>query len=148
MEADPDERGHQARIARKYGVHRSNVSRWARRVQEDGLDALRSTKAKGAPSRLTDDQRERLRTMLLEGARGHGYETDLWTGKRVAQLVRKTFGVRYSEMYVPQLLREQLGFSWQKPARRPRELDPEKVERWLRETWEPAKKGRSKAAGP
>ena len=117
LEADPDERGHQARIARKYGVHRSNVSRWARRVQEDGLDALRSTKAKGTPSRLTDDQRERLRTMLLEGARAHGYETDLWTGKRVAQLVRKTFGVRYSE-------------------------------KWLRETWEPARKGRSKADGP
>lgn len=39
----------------------------------------------------------------------------------------------------------QLGFSWQKPARRPWELDPEKVERWLQETWEPAKKGRTTA---
>jgi transposase len=148
LEADPDEWGYQARIAREYGVHPSNVCRWEKRVREGGLDALRSTKAKGNPPRLTDEQRERLRGMLLEGAVAHGYETDLWTGKRVARLIERTFGVGYSEKYVPQLLREQLGFSWQKPARRPRELDPDRVEEWLRETWAPAERGRSKADGP
>lgn len=147
LEAAPEEWGHQARIARRYGVHRSSVARWERTVREGGLKALRSTRARGAEPRLTEAQRARLREMLLEGARTHGYETDLCTGKRVAPLIRRVFGVAYSEKYVPRLLRDHLGFSWQKPARRPRELDPKAVETWLRETWQPAKKGRSKASG-
>lgn len=147
LEADPEAWGVQARIARKYGVHRSSVTRWARALREGGLEGLRKREAPGGEPRLDDEQRARLREMLLEGARAHGYETDLWTGKRVAALIRRTFGVAYSEKYVPRLLRDRLGFSWQKPARRPRELDPDRVEEWLRETWEPAKRGRSKASG-
>lgn len=40
LEGDPDEWGHQARIARKYGVHPGNVCRWARRVRA-GCERIR-----------------------------------------------------------------------------------------------------------
>ncbi len=139
--------GDQARIARRYGVNPGTVSRWAEGVREGGLEALRATTADGKPSRLTPRQREKLRAMLLEGATAHGYQTGLWTGRRVARLIRDTFGVGYSPDYIPELLRTQLGFSWQKPNRRPRELDSRKVERFLG-TWREVKRGSSRAAGP
>jgi len=131
--------GDRARIARTYGVNPGTVTRWAQRVRRGGVDALRATKARGKPPGLTAAQREKLRALLLEGAAKRGYETDVWTGKRVARLIRDRFGVAYSPEYVPQLLREQLGFSWQRPERRPRELDPAKVRRFLR-TWRLVKK--------
>ncbi len=104
-------RGTQAAVARRYGVHSATAMRWARTLDKHGINGLRSTKAKGAPPRLTKPQRERLRRTLLEGAIAHGYATDVWTGKRVADLLRRRFGVTYSWKYVPELLKDQLGFS-------------------------------------
>lgn len=127
-------RGEQRRIAKDYGVSEATASRWAAAVQRGGLDALRSTKAQGKKAFLTPTQKDKLRTMLLEGARRHGYENDLWTSKRITDLIRKKFGVAFSHEYLPQLLRDQLGFTWHKPTREARELDPEKVKRFLR-TW-------------
>lgn len=141
-------RGTLSRLSKKYGVSRATMTRWKNTVFTERMAGLRSTQAKGKPAKLTNAQKEKLRAMLLEGAMAHGYQTDAWTGKRVAALIEKTFGVQYNWKYVPQLLREQLGFSWQKPRRRPRELDPAKVEAWLKDTWEPAKRGRSPASGP
>ncbi len=139
--------GDRAHIAREYGVNPGTVSRWAERVRSGGLEALRATRAEGKEARLTPAQREGLRVMLLEGAVAQGYGTDVWTGKRVAQLIQDHFGVSYNPDYVPELLRTQLGFSWQKPNRRPRELDPRKVERFLG-TWREVKRGSSREGGP
>ena len=141
------QRGNQARVAKKYGVSRPTALRWERIALEEGLDGLRSTKAKGAPPKLTDQQRERLRTILLQGALKQGFDTDAWTAKRVARIIEREFGVKYAWKYIPQLLREQLGFSWQKPERKAREIDPAKVEAWLKNVWEPVKRGRSTGSG-
>lgn len=142
-----DEWGAQAKIARKYAVSRPTVARWKAIVDAEGIDGLRSTEARGNPPRLTDAQREKLREILVEGALTHGFETDVWTGKRVSRLIQDKFGVKYSWKYVPQLLHDQLNLSWQKPARRPRELNQRAVKKWMKEVWEPAKKGRSKRSG-
>jgi transposase len=141
-----DKYGAQAKIARKYGVSRPTVKRWKAVVDSEGLEGLRSTKATGVP-RLTDAQRAKLQDMLIEGALAHGFETDVWTGKRVSRLIQDEFGVKYSWKYVPQLLHEQLDLSWQKPARKPRELNERAVKKWLKDVWEPTKKGRSKTSG-
>lgn len=147
LAADPDDYGCQARIADEYGVNPATVSKWNTAVRKGGIEALKSSTNAGRPPRLTDDQKRRLEHMLLQGALEHGYETDIWTGERVARLIHEEFGVEYNPKYIPEFLDKQLGFSWQKPSRRPRELDPEKVRQWLKTKWEPAKKGRSKASG-
>ncbi len=134
--------GYRVKIAKKYGVSQATVTRWDQTLRREGVAALLSTKAKGQPPRLTSQQKQQLMRMLAQGAPRHGYETDVWTGKRVAALIRKEFGIEYSWKYIPELLRDQFGFSWQKPDRRPHELDPEKVRKWLRYSWTPAKKGR------
>lgn len=147
LESDPDDYGAQARIAEKYGVTTGAVSKWAKAAREGGLDALRGKTGAGRQPRLNDDEKEKLKDMLLEGATAHGYENDVWTGDRVARLIADEFDVEYNPKYMAQFLRDYLGFTWQKPSRRPRELDPEKLQDWMESTWEPAKKGRSKADG-
>ena len=142
-----DERGAQAKIARKYAVDRSTVARWKAIVDAEGVEGLRSTKALGKTPFLTDAQRGKLREMLVAGALAHGFESNVWTGKRVSRLIQDEFGVKYSWKYVPQLLDAQLDLSWQKPARKPRELNPRAVKKWMEDVWKPTKKGRSKASG-
>lgn len=142
-----DKRGAQAKIARKYGVDRSTVARWKAVVDAEGVDGLRSTQALGKTAFLTGEQRAKLREMLVEGALAHGFESNVWTGKRVSRLIQDKFGVKYSWKYVPQLLDNQLDLSWQKPARKPRELNPRAVKKWMKDVWEPVKRGRSKTSG-
>jgi transposase len=139
-------RGFQSRLAEKYGVTRAAACKWVNAVREEGIEALRARAQGGSDPWLDAGQREELRDLLLLGARSFGFDTDVWTGRRVAFVIEETFGVKYDPRYVPELLRKRLGFSWQKPKRSPREMDPVRVHTWLREVWEPAKKGRSKAA--
>lgn len=124
----------QADVARKYGVSEASVSRWAEALREGGPDALRMRKARGAEPKLDGIQRERLVEILKAGPRAAGWSTDLWTGRRVAEVVRREFGMRYNRRYVPVLLRS-LGFTWRKPRRRAREKDEDAKGTWLRTTW-------------
>lgn len=142
-----EERGAQARIAREYGVSTATVARWKATLDAKGLEGLRGSKAPGKPRQLSAAELRKLREYLIDGAVAHGFETDVWTGKRVSRLISEEFGVKYSWKYVPKLLHDQLGLSWQKPARRPRELNERAVATWLTNVWEPAKRGRSKTSG-
>lgn len=134
----------QADIARKYNVSTATVSRWNTTLEEQGPEGLKRSNPPGAEPKLPDDDLAQLEQILLDGAQAYGFETDLWTGPRVARVIEETFGVTYHEKYVPQLLGNRLGFSYQKPERTARERDDEARERWLKEVWEDdVKKGRS-----
>jgi transposase len=92
---------------------------------------------------LTKVQQERLRQLLLRGARAAGHTTELWTLKRIAMLIDRRFGVRYSPVGVWKLLRHGLGWSWQKPERRALQRDDAAIERWKTQEWPHIKKRRS-----
>src|SRR5439155_16121347 len=47
----------------------------------------------GRPRRLTRRQEKRLVRILLRGALANGYRTEVWTTKRVAEVIEKTFHV-------------------------------------------------------
>jgi transposase len=85
--------------------------------------------------------------MILEGPLAHGWKTDLWTTKRIAQLTRDRFGVRYHRNHVGKLL-HQIGFSWQKPQRRAAERDEKEIKRWIKEEWPRIKKKSLDSAQP
>jgi len=80
---------------------------------------------------------------LLRGAHAHGYPTELWTLKRVAELIRKRFGVQYDPSGVWHVLRN-MGWSCQKPERRARERDDEAIARWRKKDWPRIKKSPKK----
>jgi transposase len=88
---------------------------------------------------LTARQRTRLLNLLLKGATAHGFSTDLWTLPRVAEIIAKTFGVRYHPAHVWKILRGE-GWSCQKPERRARERDEDAIKQWRAERWPHIKK--------
>jgi transposase len=121
-------------IAAILEVDDQSVRRWRRQFQAGGRDALRGRKAPGATPRLDDAQRRQLLNMLTQEPATQGFEAHLWTTKLIAQLIERTFGVRYHHDYVGTLLHD-LGLSWQKPMRRARERDEQAVQQWRTREW-------------
>lgn len=126
-------------VARRIGCSPTSVSRWQAAVRARGPDALRPKPAPGRPRRLTARQRARLLKLLLKGATAQGFSADLWTLPRVAELIARTFGVRYHPAHVWKILRGE-GWSCQKPERRARERDEAAIQRWRTERWPHIKK--------
>lgn len=126
-------------VARIVGAPRQTVYRWREVLKGGGIEALRDMKKSGRPAQLGAAELSRLYVALLEGAAGHGFDTPLWTLKRVRLWIEREFGVRYSEVHCWRLL-GQLGFSNQKPDRRALERDAAAIEQWRRRTWPALKK--------
>jgi transposase len=116
-------------IARILGVQPESIHRWRRMARiTHGLDAKPTP---GRPRQLSDYHLRQLERLLLQGAKKHGWHNDLWTADRVARLIRERFGISYHPEHVRKLLKQRLGWTSQKPRRKPRERNDKEVERWL-----------------
>jgi len=135
-----------AEIARTLHVDYTAVWRWENRLRTKGPDAWRDEMQPGRPMKLTRWQRRRLVKILLKGARSYGFENDLWTLKRVAQVIKGEFKVNYNVTHVWRVLRD-LGFSAQVPLKQALERDEGYIKHWVEERWpeilKDAKKGGS-----
>ncbi len=87
-------------------------------------------------------ERAKLPELLAEGAPAYGFRGEVWTCARVAEMIRKEFGVSYHPAHVSRLVRA-LGLSPQKPpVRRATQRDEEAIRRWKEERWPELEKGR------
>lgn len=129
----------QAEVARRVGVVRQSVSRWAGQVQQQGRAALKHGGRAGRKPLLSESDRRRLGKLLLRGPEALGYQTPLWTCPRVAHLIEQQFGVRYHEGHVWKVLIG-LGWSPQRPTGRARERDEQRIRVWRKKTWPAIKK--------
>src|SRR5713226_5076327 len=97
--------GHsQARVARQLGVSRQASSRWYHDWKRGGQAALRGAGRTGRPRKLSREELRQLEAHLIAGAQAAGYATDLWTLRRMADLVERKFRVRYHRGHVWKLL--------------------------------------------
>lgn len=126
-------------VALRVGVHPGSVSRWKAMFDAGGQEGLKAKPPPGRQARLSVAQRRRLPGLLRRGPQAWGYKTDLWTLKRVAQVIVNQFGVSYHPSQVWRILRA-LGWSCQKPERRARERDEQAIRRWRRVDWPRIKK--------
>lgn len=129
----------QARVASQLGVSRQTASRWHAAWEVGGKKALAGAGRTGRKCCITGDQVCRLEAILLAGAPARGYETDLWTLKRIAQVIRLEFSVSYHPGLVWKVLR-QLGWTCQRPEQKARERNEAAIKRWLRHRWPRIKK--------
>ena len=120
----------QAEIARQVGVSRATVSEWAKTVKDKGIRGLHRRKAIGGISKLTEEQKQKLKRLLDRGALTCGFETDRWILQRVAELIEREFQVVYHPNYLNRLLTK-LDFSWQMPMPQAIEQDRKLVQAWL-----------------
>jgi transposase len=119
----------QAKIAQLFGVSLPTIEGWLRRCRETGKVA--SLPHSGGPKRrLSSSQLESLRAFLLEGATAHGWENDHWSAKRVAEIIRRHFKIECSSHYAWAVLRQDLGWTSQRPIQRSKERDDTEIQRW------------------
>src|SRR5437764_9494967 len=130
-----------AEVARRVSVSHQIVSDWRAAWQHSGRDALRGAGRAGRPPKVNDDQLAQVEAALAQGAEANGYTADLWTLPRVAEVIERVTGVAYHPGHVWHILREQLGWTWQRPARRATERDDEAIARWIKQRWPQLKKG-------
>jgi transposase len=130
----------QAEIGRRLGVSHQTVSDWHELWRHGGREALRAAGRAGRMRRLTAGQLAEVEKALEQGPAANGYVTDLWTLARVAEVIERVTGVAYHPGHVWRILREQLGWSRQRPARRATERDDEAIDRWVKKRWPQIKK--------
>jgi len=123
-----------AEVARRSGVSWQAVWTWWRAYRRAGTGGLVRRKHPGSRPKLSQRKLAQLPRLLAQGAAAHGFSTPLWTTQRVADLIRRRFGVRYDRDHVCRLL-HRFGWSWQKPARRAREREEAAILRCVEQTW-------------
>jgi transposase len=78
----------QAQVAREVGVTRKAVSLWNKQLIAAGLLGLEG-RPRGRPAGLSEQQRRELHRLLMNGALAQGFATELWTVRRVRQLIEE-----------------------------------------------------------
>jgi transposase len=129
----------QSEVARRAGVHRQSVSRWARQLESEGRAGLKKAGRAGRKPRLCADDLTRIVDGLKRGPQSLGYDTALWTSARVAHLIEQECSIEYHPGHVWRILR-QLGWSCQRPTGRALERDEAAIARWKRKRWPEIKK--------
>jgi transposase len=126
-------------LAVELDVTRGSVNRWLQWYEAMGVEGLLTATPPGPSPKLTEQQRVELATLVEAGPLSAGYQSGVWTGPMIGDLIESRFGVRYHRHNVPRLLHE-LRFSLQRPRKRLARADAVKQATWRRTTFPAIKK--------
>lgn len=116
-------------IANSFNVTERAVYRWLQKSKTEGMKSLKSSKATGPESYLSENELSTLCKLIRKPATKLGYSTDLWSGPRIRHLIKHEFGIEYHAKHMPRLLKS-LGLELKFPERRALEQDPKAVREW------------------
>lgn len=126
-------------VGRMVGAAVSAVWQWRETFRRKGEKGLAARPAPGRPHKLTPRQVRRLPKLLAVGAQAYGYRNDLWTARRIAEVIQREFGVEYHPAHVTRIMAD-LNWSCQKPERRALERNEAAIDHWKRYRWVEIKK--------
>lgn len=135
----------QQEIAEALGVTKVAVSQWMTTAQKHGSMRLQARPHTGATPKLTLDHLKLIPEFLSHGAEAYGFRGEVWTCRRIAQVIAREFAVTYHKDHVSRLL-QALRWTPQKPLERAAQRDEEKIIEWRSETWPELKKSAARAA--
>lgn len=133
-------------VAAFLGVTERTVSRWMAAHRDGGDEALAAKPTPGRPPKLSSRREKAVLAWLERSPRAFGYKSDLWTTRRLAEVIEKRFKVRFHSNYLAEWLTAR-GLSPQKPEVRAVERDEPAIARWVAEDWPRIKKKRG-TSGP
>jgi transposase len=93
------------------------------KAAREDLGKLAAKPHPGRTPRLDDAQLAELEGLLLQGAKAHGWRTELWTASRAAEVIDRHFGVSFHPEHVRKILKRRLRWTSQKPQKRAKERD-------------------------
>ena len=118
-------------VARQYQVRVRTLYRWLAAYRKLGDKGIQAKPAPGAPRKLTDKDLKLLEKKILKGAKAAGFANDLWTCARIAELIKRDFGVEYHFNHVGKIL-ARMGWSPQRPEKRAIERDDRRIKGWVK----------------
>lgn len=132
--------------AKKLKTVRSCVNKWIRWYVTAGPEGLLTQDRPGVPPKLNAAQLAELAGLIKAGPLAAGYQSGVWSGPMVGDLIQQRFGVRYHHEYIPRLLAK-LRFSVQRPRKRLARADAVAQQRWVEERLPEIKKKPTNAGG-
>jgi transposase len=129
----------QREIATALDVSEGAVSRWLKKVGEQGKASLCARPHTGRPPELTQEEKRLLPDFLGHGAEAYGFRGAVWTCARVRKVIEQEFDVTYHRSHVARLLKE-LNWTPQQPIERATQRDETEIIRWREEIWLEMKK--------
>ena len=136
----------QVDVVAELGVPAQSGSRWHRAWAARGRDGLAGAGRAGRRRKLTGEPLAEVEAALEAGPRANGFPARLWTLARVAEVIGRATGIRYSRTQTWTVLRKRLGWTRQRPARRAVERDEEAIAAGVNKDWPRMKKAPGAAA--
>lgn len=82
---------------------------WARRFNKEGIDGLYDKVGRGRKAKLSENDYKKLRQILLTQTPDEfGFETKIWNGQNITELIRKKFGIDYRKANIYIMLKKKL----------------------------------------
>lgn len=128
-----------ASTARRFQVNIRTMYLWLAAYRRSGSKGIEARPAPGAPRKLAKKDLKVLERKILKGARAAGFPNDLWTCARIAELIKKEFGVEYHFNHVGKILAK-MGWSPQRPEKRAVERDDRRIQDWVKKEFPRIKK--------
>jgi transposase len=102
-------------IRRATGFSKAAVWKWRKRYVQSGIEGLYDRPRSGGPPKADKAYLRLLRKTVMRSPRKLGFAFTVWTADRLAKYLADETGVRLSSNWVMELLKEKLGFSYQRP---------------------------------
>lgn len=103
-------------ISELSGVTRRTLSKWVKIVDEEGFDALREKAKRGRSSKLSIEQKEEIKEVLINPAKECGYFK--WDGISLSDYIKSQYNIDLCVRQCQRLFHE-LGFSKIRPQTYP-----------------------------
>jgi transposase len=121
-------------VAEILGVHPTSVRSWWRAYCKHGDAGLKAKPHLGRSPKLSAARERQVLGWFHKNPKSFGFATELWTAPRIAHLIERKWGIHFHPRYINEWLTAR-AITPQKPQRRPRQRDPQVIERWKRYQW-------------
>lgn len=118
-------------VAHAHQVHRASIYRWKKDYDAHGKKGLLRKSGSGRPRILGSLDNNTLTDIVLASALDYGYESDLWTCRRIRETIEEEFGAKPSQWTVWRRLRE-ADLTYQKPEKKFINASEEERQHWKR----------------
>jgi len=133
-------------VAAFLGVSLKAVGKWMAAYRASGDDGLAGKPHPGPKPKLSKRQEQAVLSWLAKSPKAFGYKTDLWTTRRLAEVIERRYGIHFNSNYLAEWLTRR-GHTPQKPEVVAVERDNPAIARWVAEEW-PRIKKRPGTSGP
>lgn len=119
-------------VCEQVGCSYDTLTSWLRKYLKGGLQALVSPIKHQKPSRLTPEQQQQLKEMILtQLPTDYGIERQMWTGAIISEVIAQRFKVQLKDSRIYELLHE-LGLSYQRAHRDYANANPKAQKEWVK----------------